>query len=79
MDSRFDCSPNDFLYCERCDSKIRERTFPIVHQTSTRAYSVLEPNFAATARDTYERQFLAPDLDVHLLQSLRKVGLDIAE
>ena len=39
----------------------------------------LEPDFAATARDTYERRFLAPDLVDHLLDGLRKAGLDIAD
>ena len=39
----------------------------------------LEPDFAATARDTYERRHLAPDLVDHLLDGLRKAGLDIAD
>jgi len=39
----------------------------------------LVPDFATTARDTFERRNIAPDLVDHLLEGLRKAGLDISD
>lgn len=48
-------------------------------QAAMRTLLELKPDFGSEARDTFERRNMAPDVIAHILDGLRKAGLDISE